>query len=146
VLTPHPAEAARLLGSTTADVQADRIAAACRLAGQLKAWVVLKGCGSIVANPDGHWWINTSGNPAMATAGMGDVLSGILAALLARGWDAGEALLAAVHLHGLAGDRVCAAQGLDSGLLADELAPAARACFNAWVVPSPADAPQRPAE
>jgi NAD(P)H-hydrate repair Nnr-like enzyme with NAD(P)H-hydrate dehydratase domain len=117
-------------------VQADRIAAACRLAGQLKAWVVLKGCGSIVANPDGHWWINTSGNPAMATAGMGDVLSGILAALLARGWDAGEALLAAVHLHGLAGDRVCAAQGLDSGLLADELAPAARACFNAWVCPA----------
>ena len=57
-----------------------------------------------------------------------------------------QALLAAVHLHGLAGDRVCAAQGLDSGLLADELAPAARACFNAWVVPSPADAPQRPAE
>jgi hypothetical protein len=90
---------------------------------RLKAWVVLKGCGSIVASPDGHWWINTSGNPAMATAGMGDVLSGILAALLARGWDAGEALLAAVHLHGLAGDRVCAAQGLDSGLLADELAP-----------------------
>jgi NAD(P)H-hydrate repair Nnr-like enzyme with NAD(P)H-hydrate dehydratase domain len=86
VLTPHPAEAARLLGCTTADVQADRIAAACRLAGP-EAWVVLKGCGSIVASPDGHWWINTSGNPAMATAGMGDVLSGILAALLARGWE-----------------------------------------------------------
>ena len=126
VLTPHPAEAARLLGSTTAEVQADRVAAACRLAGQLHAWVVLKGCGSVVASPDGRWWINTTGNPAMATAGMGDVLSGLLAALLARGWDAGEALLAAVHLHGLAGDRVCAAQGLDCGLLADEVAPAAR--------------------
>lgn len=135
VLTPHPAEAARLLGSTTAEVQADRVAAACRLAGQLHAWVVLKGCGSVVASPDGRWWINTTGNPAMATAGMGDVLSGLLAALLARGWDAGEALLAAVHLHGLAGDRVCAAQGLDCGLLADEVAPAARACFNAWVRP-----------
>ena len=146
VLTPHPAEAARLLGTTTADVQADRIAAACRLARQLKAWVVLKGCGSIVANPDGLWWINTSGNPAMATAGMGDVLSGILAALLARGWSAGEALLAAVHLHGVAGDAVCAARGLDSGLLADELAPAARACFNAWILPPPVDAPQHPAE
>ena len=78
--------------------------------------------------------------------GLGDVLSGILAALLARGWDAGEALLAAVHLHGLAGDRVCAAQGLDSGLLADELAPAARACFNAWVLPPPGDAAQAAAE
>lgn len=97
--------------------------------------MVLKGCGSVVASPDGRWWINTTGNPAMATAGMGDVLSGLLAALLARGWDAGEALLAAVHLHGLAGDRVCAAQGLDCGLLADEVAPAARACFNAWVRP-----------
>ncbi len=135
VLARHPAEAARLLGSTTAEVQADRVAAACRLAGQLHAWVVLKGCGSVVASPDGRWWINTTGNPAMATAGMGDVLSGLLAALLARGWDAGEALLAAVHLHGLAGDRVCAAQGLDCGLLADEVAPAARACFNAWVRP-----------
>lgn len=133
LLTPHPAEAARLLAGTTAEVQADRLAAAVRLAEQLDAWVVLKGCGSVVASPDGAWWINTSGNPAMATAGMGDVLSGILAALLARGWDARDALLAGVHLHGLAGDECCAELGLDSGLLADEVAPAARRCFNRWV-------------
>lgn len=133
LLTPHPAEAARLLACTTPDVQADRLAATVRLATQLDAWVVLKGCGSVVASPDGTWWINTSGNPAMATAGMGDVLSGILAALLARGWDARDALLAGVHLHGLAGDECCAELGLDSGLLADEVAPAARRCFNRWV-------------
>jgi len=133
LLTPHPAEAARLLACTTPDVQADRLAAALRLAAQLNAWVVLKGCGSVVASPNDAWWINTSGNPAMATAGMGDVLSGILAALLARGWDASEALLAGVHLHGLAGDACCAELGLDSGLLADEVAPAARRCFNHWI-------------
>ena len=133
VLTPHPAEAARLLGSATPEVQADRLAAACAIARRLNAWVVLKGCGSVVASPAGDWWINTTGNPAMATAGMGDVLTGILTALLARGWPPGDALLAAVHLHGLAGDRHCAAHAIDSGLLADEIAPAARACFNAWV-------------
>ena len=97
---------------------------------------MLKGCGSIVAGPDGQWWINNSGNPAMATAGMGDVLTGLIAALLARGWSARDALLAGVHLHGLAGDHICAAHGIDSGLLADELAPSARHCFNAWIHPT----------
>ncbi|WP_374264311.1 NAD(P)H-hydrate dehydratase, partial [Zoogloea sp.] len=133
VLTPHPAEAARLLGVSTPAVQADRLAATREIARRLRAWVVLKGCGSVVASPAGDWWINTTGNPAMATAGMGDVLTGIVVALLARGWPPGDALLAAVHLHGLAGDRHCAAHAIDSGLLADEIAPAARACFNAWV-------------
>jgi len=136
LLTPHPAEAARLLACTTSDIQADRVAAACRLATRFKAWVVLKGCGSIVAGPDRQWWINTSGNPAMATAGMGDVLTGLITAFLARGWSAREALLAGVHLHGLAGDHICAAHGIDSGLLADELAPSARHCFNAWIRPT----------
>ncbi|WP_079435780.1 NAD(P)H-hydrate dehydratase [Zoogloea sp. LCSB751] len=133
LLTPHPAEAARLLACTTPEVQANRLAATIRMAAQLNAWVVLKGCGSVVASPDGAWWINTSGNPAMATAGMGDVLSGILAALLARGWHARDALLAGVHLHGLAGDACCAELDLDCGLLADEVAPAARRCFNRWI-------------
>ena len=135
VLTPHPAEAARLLACSTADVQGNRIAAARGIAALFKAWVVLKGCGSVIASPDGQWWINTTGNPAMASAGMGDVLTGIVAALLARGWSARDALLAGVHLHGLAGDTLCAADNIDSGLLADDLAPAARSCFNSWIRP-----------
>ncbi len=133
LLTPHPAEAARLLGCSTPDVQRDRIGAAIAIARQLGAWVVLKGCGSVVASPQGAWWINTSGNPAMATAGMGDVLTGLVTALLARGWPAGDALLAAVHLHGAAADQFCTTHAIDSGLLADEVAPAARACFNQWI-------------
>ncbi|WP_374502319.1 NAD(P)H-hydrate dehydratase [Zoogloea sp.] len=133
VLTPHPAEAARLLGSDAGAVQADRISAACALARRFRAWVVLKGCGSVIAGPDGSWWINTSGNPAMATAGMGDVLTGIICALLARGWPPGEALLAGVHLHGVAADTLCAEQGLDTGLLAGEVAEAARRSLNHWL-------------
>lgn len=143
LLTPHPAEAARLLGKTTPDIQRDRIAATIAIARQLDAWVVLKGCGSVVASPQGAWWINTSGNPAMATAGMGDVLTGLVTALLARSWPAGDALLAAVHLHGAAADQFCTTHALDSGLLADEVAPAARACFNHWVRQS-ADGSARP--
>lgn len=135
LLTPHPAEAARLLACGTTEVQADRLAAARRIARRLQAWVVLKGCGSIVAAPDGAWWINSSGNPAMATAGMGDVLSGLVGTLLAGGWNAGEALLAGVHLHGCAGDHLSATLNIDSGLLADEMSPAARHCFNAWIRP-----------
>ena len=85
LLTPHPAEAARLLAGTTAEVQADRVAAATELASRYRSYVVLKGAGSICALPDGKWFINTSGNPGMASAGMGDVLTGIIAALLAQG-------------------------------------------------------------
>lgn len=135
VLTPHPAEAARLLACSTADVQGNRIAAARGIAALFKAWVVLKGCGSVIAGPNGQWWINTTGNPAMASAGMGDVLAGIITTFLARGWSASDALLAGVHLHGLAGDALCATHGIDSGLLADDLAPAARTCLNRWVLP-----------
>ncbi|HSG75464.1 MAG TPA: NAD(P)H-hydrate dehydratase, partial [Burkholderiales bacterium] len=78
LLTPHPGEAARLLSCKIADVQDDRLAAAQRLAGDLNAHVVLKGNGSVLVARDGHWFVNTSGNPGMASAGMGDVLSGIL--------------------------------------------------------------------
>src|SRR5262249_41877525 len=84
LITPHPAEAARLLGSTVAVVQEDRIKAARLLSENLNAHTVLKGNGSIVVARDGHWFINTSGNPGMASAGMGDVLAGILGALLAQ--------------------------------------------------------------
>ncbi|MDR0564666.1 MAG: NAD(P)H-hydrate dehydratase, partial [Azoarcus sp.] len=132
LLTPHPAEAGRLLGISTAEVQADRIAAALRLAQKFNAYTVLKGCGSVIAAPDGRWFINTTGNPGMASAGMGDVLSGITLALLAQGWPAENALLCAVHLHGEAADRLAAKNIGPIGLTAGETIFAARETFNAW--------------
>jgi NAD(P)H-hydrate repair Nnr-like enzyme with NAD(P)H-hydrate dehydratase domain len=95
--------------------------------------VVLKGCGSIVATPDGRWFVNTTGNPGLATAGTGDVLSGFVVALLAQGWPALEALLAAVHLHGMAADELVAAGCGPVGLAAGELIDSARACLNRWL-------------
>lgn len=131
VLTPHPAEAARLLECDTRDVQANRIAAATALAQQYQAHVVLKGAGSVCASPAGPWRINTSGNPGMASAGMGDVLTGIIAALVAQGADTSLALDAAVWLHGAAAD-ACVAAGVGPvGLTAGETADAARRLLNA---------------
>ncbi|MDR0701547.1 MAG: NAD(P)H-hydrate dehydratase [Azoarcus sp.] len=132
LLTPHPAEAGRLLGVTTAEIQADRIVAALELARAYHAHVVLKGCGSLIATPDGRWFINTTGHPGMASAGMGDVLSGLILSLLAQGWPAETALLAAVHLHGAAADRLAAAGAGPVGLTAGEVIPAARSLFNRW--------------
>ena len=86
--------------------------------------------GSVCAMPDGKWFINTSGNPGMASAGMGDVLSGLIAALLAQGADARTALLAGVHLHGAAGDALAAGHG-QIGMTASECITAARELFNA---------------
>jgi hydroxyethylthiazole kinase-like uncharacterized protein yjeF len=132
LLTPHPAEAARLLGCPAREVRDDRIATARALAVEFAAHVALKGCGTVIAEPDGAWFINTSGNPGLATAGSGDVLTGMIAALLAQGWPARQALLAAVHLHGLAADRLVA-QGIGpTGLTAGELIDSARGGFNQW--------------
>lgn len=133
VLTPHPAEAARLLESSTREIQADRVGAARELARRYASHVVLKGCGSVVATVDGRWWINTTGNPGMATAGMGDVLTGLVVALLAQNWPADAALLAAVHLHGAAADRLVADGIGPVGLTAGEVIDAARQLFNAWI-------------
>lgn len=130
ILTPHPAEAARLLGSTTAEVQRDRVAAALRLAHECNAGVVLKGCGSICAWPDGHWSVNTSGNPGMAAAGMGDVLSGLIVGLLAQGVNERHALTAAVYLHGAAADRLVETGIGPIGLTAGETIDAARTLLN----------------
>jgi ADP-dependent NAD(P)H-hydrate dehydratase / NAD(P)H-hydrate epimerase len=130
ILTPHPAEAARLLGGTTASIQTDRISAACEIAARYRAWAVLKGAGSICALPDGTWFINTSGNPGMASAGMGDVLTGIIAAMLAQGADAKQALLAGVHLHGAAGDALAAGAHGPIGMTATDVVTAARTLFN----------------
>ncbi|MFN3402437.1 MAG: NAD(P)H-hydrate dehydratase, partial [Ferrovibrio sp.] len=133
LLTPHPAEAARLLGCLPGAIQADRLTAALELARRFNAHVALKGCGSIVATPDGRWFINTSGNPGLASAGTGDVLTGFIAALLAQHWPPLEALLAAVHLHGLAADTLVTEGRGPVGLTAGELIDAARRIFNSWI-------------
>lgn len=100
LLTPHPGEASRLLGVSSGVVQTDRIAAAQRLGAQFRAHVVLKGAGSVIAHPDGRYALNTTGGPWLAQAGSGDRLTGMVAALLGQGMDAGSALEAAVWLHG----------------------------------------------
>jgi hydroxyethylthiazole kinase-like uncharacterized protein yjeF len=133
LLTPHPAEAARLLDRDTADIQTDRITAALEIASRYNAHVALKGCGTVVATPDGRWFINTTGNPGLASAGTGDVLTGFISALLAQGWPALEALLAAVHLHGAAADSLLAREIGPIGLTAGELIDSARFCFNRWI-------------
>lgn len=105
VITPHPLEAARLLGSRTGDVMADRLGAAAALAERLQVVCVLKGAGTVVASPGGTPWINASGNARLATAGTGDVLAGMVAAALARRPDhVLEAVCGAVHLHGALAD------------------------------------------
>ncbi|MBZ0142382.1 MAG: NAD(P)H-hydrate dehydratase [Rhodocyclaceae bacterium] len=134
LLTPHPLEAARLLGSDAAVVQADRVQAALTLAEKFDAVAVLKGCGSVIAAPDGRWFINASGNPGMAGAGQGDVLSGLAATLLAQGWGADLAALCAVHLHGLAADLLAGGGIGPVGLTAGETIDAARRLFNAWLL------------
>jgi ADP-dependent NAD(P)H-hydrate dehydratase / NAD(P)H-hydrate epimerase len=100
LLTPHPGEAARLLGMSVAEIQTNRIEAACNLSRQYRAGIALKGAGTIVAHPDGHYAINTSGGPWLAQAGSGDRLTGMVAALLGQGMNAGDAMEAAVWLHG----------------------------------------------
>jgi hydroxyethylthiazole kinase-like uncharacterized protein yjeF len=133
LLTPHPAEAARLLALSTADVQADRVKAAKILAANLNAHVVLKGTGSILVARDGHWFVNTTGNPGMASAGMGDVLAGMLGALLAQRYSGESALVLGVHLHGAAADALVKGGIGPVGLTAGELIDAARRQWNTWL-------------
>lgn len=133
LLTPHPAEAARLLGTSVRAIQDDRITAACEMARRYANPVALKGCGTVIASPEGHWWINTTGNPGMASAGMGDVLSGLIATLLAQNWPPLAALQCAVHLHGAAADCLVTAGIGPVGLTAGEVIDAARAEFNRWL-------------
>jgi hydroxyethylthiazole kinase-like uncharacterized protein yjeF len=133
ILTPHPLEAARLLGVTGAIVQADRLAAARELAARFSATVVLKGSGSVIAARDGQAVINNTGNPGLATAGSGDVLSGFCGALLAQGWAEWDAALCAVWLHGAAAEALVYEGVGPVGLTAGELPQAARALFNAMV-------------
>ena len=133
LLTPHPAEAARLLGESTATVQANRVQAARDLSRHFNAHVVLKGNGSIVVARDGHWFVNTSGNAGMASAGMGDVLAGLLGALLAQRYSGESSLVLGVHLHGCAADELVRSGAGPVGLTAGELIEPARRLWNGWL-------------
>jgi hydroxyethylthiazole kinase-like uncharacterized protein yjeF len=121
ILTPHPGELARLLGTTAKNINANRIDAAREAARATGCVVVLKGFQTLIAEPDGHVNVNPTGNPGMASGGMGDVLGGMIAALLARGIDVFDAAIAAVYLHGFTGDMLKEEMG-DIGLTAADLA------------------------
>ena len=129
VLTPHPGEAARLLGSTTAAVQSDRFSAVRELAGRFHCTALLKGPGTLVAGPRPPLALVDAGNPGMASGGMGDVLSGIIGALLAQGLAPFDAARFAALVHGLAADRAVLHQG-ERGLLASDLMPHIRRLLN----------------
>src|SRR6185369_12495754 len=132
ILTPHPAEAARLIHKTTADVNNDRLGAALAIAQRFNAHVVLKGAGSICAFPDGRWSVNTTGNAGLSAAGSGDVLAGMIGAFLAQKLEPEKALQYAVCLHGAAADS-CVARGIGPiGLTAMDVALEARAVLNQW--------------
>lgn len=118
VLTPHPGEMARLLDTTVAEVQSDRIGTARALATARHCHVVLKGHRTVVASPDGRVFVNSTGNPGLATAGAGDVLTGLLAGLIATGLDVPEALVLGVYAHGRAAD-LAARQSGQTALGAD---------------------------
>jgi len=118
-LTPHPGEAARLLGCTTADVQRDRLRAVRGLASDVKAHVLLKGYRSLIAEPGGRTVVNLTGNPGLATAGSGDVLTGIVGGLIAQGTSVENALIVGAYVHGLAGDLAAAEYGETSLVATD---------------------------
>ena len=128
LLTPHPGEAARLLGCTTAEIAEDRYRAASQLQSVYGGVCVLKGAGSIIA-ADSLLAVATSGNPGMASGGMGDVLAGVCGALMAQGWAIDEAACLAVQIHGEAADLAAEENG-ERGLLASDLFPLIRRLLN----------------
>ena len=133
ILTPHPAEAARLLDCSTAEIQAGRAEAALDISDKYFCRVVLKGHQTIIATPDEELVVNQSGNPGLATAGSGDVLSGMIISLLAQGLSADEAVTGGVWLHGAAADLLVLNQIGPIGLCSSELAAAARFLRNVLV-------------
>jgi NAD(P)H-hydrate epimerase len=120
VLTPHPGEMARLLDISNAEVQTNRLVHARSFASQHGCFLVLKGANTVIAAPDGRSWINATGNPGMASGGMGDVLTGIVSGLLAQGYPPEEACCLGVFLHGYAGDMSAEEKG-EAGILARDL-------------------------
>ncbi len=132
VMTPHPGEAAHLLGCNTEAVQAARAEAAQELAKRFHSAVVLKGASSLCVTRNGKIYLNKTGNPGMSSPGMGDVLTGMIAAFIAQGLNVDQALLLAVHLHGAAGDAM-AKQKVTIGMTASEVTEWARWLLNQWV-------------
>lgn len=129
VLTPHPGEMSRLTGLSTKEIQRDRINIARKFAHEHAVILVLKGDRTIVAGPDGEAWVNTTGNPGMATGGTGDILTGMVAGMLAQTPNRPfEAVIAAVYLHGLAGDIACESMG-ERSLVATDLVRALPVAF-----------------
>lgn len=120
VMTPHPGEMARLLGVSTDEVQKDRIGIASDFAAKFGVTVALKGAGTVIATPRGEVFINTTGNPGMASGGTGDVLTGMIGGLLAQGYGPTEAACLAVYLHGLAGDLAAEEKG-EAGMTAGDV-------------------------
>jgi NAD(P)H-hydrate epimerase len=120
ILTPHPGEMARLTGLSTAELMADRVGTARRFATTSGVILVLKGARTLVANPSGHIWVNISGNSGMASGGMGDVLTGVIAGFVTQGYSPDTAALLGVYLHGAAGDCLARSKG-PQGYLASDL-------------------------
>jgi hydroxyethylthiazole kinase-like uncharacterized protein yjeF len=133
VLTPHPAEAARLLDIEVSAVQNNRIDAATKIAEHLNCFVLLKGAGSICALPGGRCFINTSGNPGLSSPGTGDVLAGMIGAFIAQGMKPDDAMLLAVYLHGAAADHLLDLNHGAVGMTASEIIVTARLLLNGWV-------------
>jgi NAD(P)H-hydrate epimerase len=120
ILTPHPGEAGRLLGRSPAEIQNDRPRSARELASKSNSVVVLKGSHSLIANPEGFLLVNLTGGPVLATGGSGDLLTGLIAGLLAQGLGAFQAAALGAHLHGLAAD-LAASKISDRGLFPTEI-------------------------
>jgi len=131
LLTPHPGEMARLARLSTAQVQEDRLAVARRFSDEHRVVVLLKGARTVVADVHGGMAINPTGNPGMATAGSGDVLTGLCAALLAQGLTIGAAACAGAYIHGLAGDRMKERHGM-RGLVATDLLEGITEVWASW--------------
>jgi NAD(P)H-hydrate epimerase len=129
LLTPHPGEMSTLVGKSTAEVKQDRVALAKQLAAKTNAVVVLKGARTLIMAPDGEFFVNSTGNAGMATAGSGDVLSGVLGALVAQGLSTVDAAICGVYAHGLAGDLQAKKTG-QLGLVASDLT---RGLCDVWV-------------
>lgn len=130
VITPHPGEAARLLTTSTENIQQNRIENALILASSLHATCVLKGAGTVCAHHDGSWFINTTGNPGLASGGTGDVLSGIIGSLIAQGLSGFEAAKLGVYVHGAAADALVEQNIGPVGLTATEVAQEVRHVIN----------------